>query len=152
MKCYSTFINFKKVKHYFTRIASFFLAVIILFSTSSFTVDMHFCCNKLVDISIIGKAKACNDSIQNQEKPVKHCTQQQEKECCSNQIIVKNGDDVFKESKTILKNEIPVFLNTFYYTQINLFEGLEKNVISFQTYRPPPLSIDIIILYETFLI
>ena len=113
---------------------------------------MHFCCNKLVDFSILGKAKVCNDIIQKQDKPVKHCTPEQEKECCSNQIIVKNGDDVFKESITILKNEIPVFLNTFFYTHINLFEGLEKNVISLQTYRPPPLSIDIIILYETFLI
>ena len=140
------------MKTFSTKILSFFLAVFILFTTSSFAVDMHFCCNELVDFSIISKAKACTDKNQLTDGPTKHCTTLQEKDCCINQTIVKEGDDTFKKSNTILEKENLVFINTFFYTYINLFEGLDRNVIPFQSYRPPLLSVDIIILNETFLI
>jgi ubiquitin len=113
---------------------------------------MHFCCNQLVDMSIIGKAKVCKDKVQKKNTPTKQCTTLQEKDCCSNKTIVKEGDDTFKKSNIVLENETLVFSNTFLCTYINLFEGLEENVISFQTYRPPLLTTDIIILNETFLI
>jgi hypothetical protein len=103
-------------------------------------------------MSILGKAKVCKDKPQKKDALTKQCTTLQEKDCCSNQSIVKEGDDAFKKSNTLLENETLVFINTFFYTYINLFEGLEKNVISFQTYRPPLLSTDITILNETFLI
>ncbi|WP_410005562.1 HYC_CC_PP family protein [Aequorivita nionensis] len=140
------------MKSFFTRILSFFLAVFILFSTSSFTVDMHFCCNKLVDMSILGKAKACKDMAQKKDSYTKQCTTLQEKSCCSNQTVFKKGEDTFKKSNTIVETETLVFVNTFFYTYINLFEGLEENITSFKTYRPPLLSTDLIILNETFLI
>nr|WP_235004610.1 hypothetical protein [Aequorivita antarctica] len=113
---------------------------------------MHFCCNELVDIAFFGKTESCKDIVHKKDNTSKQCTTLQEKDCCSNQTIVKEGDDTFKKSNIILENENLVFINTFFYTYINLFEGLEENVISFQTYRPPLLSTDIIILNETFLI
>ncbi|WP_128758209.1 HYC_CC_PP family protein [Leeuwenhoekiella aequorea] len=131
---------------------SFFLAVFILFSTSSFTVDMHFCCNKLVDMAFFSKAESCMEIVQKKDNNSKQCTSIQEKSCCDNQTIVKEGDDTFKKSNTILEIDTLVFINTFFNTYINLFEGLEENVISFKTYRSPLLSTDIIILNETFLI
>ncbi|RFN58944.1 HYC_CC_PP family protein [Marixanthomonas ophiurae] len=140
------------MKSFFTKILSFFLAVFILFSTSSFTVDMHFCCNKLVDMAFFSKAESCMEAAKKKDTNSKQCTSIQEKDCCDNQTIVKEGDDTFKKSNTILEIETLVFLNTFFNTYINLFEGLEENVISFKTYRPPLLSTDIIILNETFLI
>jgi len=140
------------VKSTFAKILSFFLAVSILFSTSSFTVDMHFCCNKLVDMAFFSKAKSCMEIVQKKDDNTKKCTSIQEKDCCDNQTIVKEGDDTFKKSNTILKTETIVFLNTFVYSYINLFEGLDENVISYRAYRPPLLSTDIIILNETFLI
>jgi hypothetical protein len=142
----------KNVKSFLTKILSFFLAVIILFSTSSFTVDMHFCCNKLVDMAILGKAKVCTDKPQKKDSSAKQCTTLQEKDCCSNQSIFKKGDDTFKKSNTLPEPETLVFLNTFFHTYSHLFKGLEDTLISFQTYRPPLLSTDIIILNETFLI
>ncbi|SRX55079.1 HYC_CC_PP family protein [Aequorivita sp. CIP111184] len=140
------------MKPLFTRILSFFLAVFILFSTSSFSVDMHFCCNELVDMAFFGKAESCKGIVNIKDNTSKQCNSMQEKECCDNQTLLKQGDDTFKKSNTILENETLVFINTFFYTYINLFEGLDRNVISFQTYRPPLLSLDIIILNETFLI
>ncbi|RMA56760.1 hypothetical protein BXY75_3278 [Ulvibacter antarcticus] len=103
-------------------------------------------------MSILGKAKVCKDKVQKKDSPTKQCTTLQEKDCCINKAIVKVGDDTFKRSNTILESETLVFVNTFLYTYINLFEGLGENVISFQTYRPPFLSTDIQVLQQTFLI
>jgi hypothetical protein len=103
-------------------------------------------------MSIIGKAKVCKDKVQKKDTPHKQCTTLQEKDCCSNQTIVKEGDDTFKKSNTILESETLVFINTFFYTYINLFEGLEENIVPFYDYRPPLLSKDIQVLDETYLI
>nr|WP_231931265.1 MULTISPECIES: hypothetical protein [Bizionia] len=92
------------------------------------------------------------DIVQKKDDNLKQCSSIQEKDCCDNQSIVKEGDDTFKKSNTILETETIVFLNTFVYSYINLFKGLDENAISFRAYRPPLLSTDIIILNETFLI
>nr|WP_285903427.1 hypothetical protein [Arenibacter sp. H213] len=123
-----------------------------MFSTFSFTVDMHFCSNRLVDMAIFSSAESCKDIAQNKDNTSKQCTSIQEKDCCDNQTFVKEGDDTFKKSNTIIGVETLVFLNTFFYSHINRFEGLEEDAVSFQAYRPPLLSSDIIILNETFLI
>ncbi len=140
------------MKPLLSRILSFFLAALILFSTTSFSVDMHFCCNELMDIAFFSRAESCEDIVHEKDNTSKQCTSLQEKDCCDNQTLVKQGDDTFKKSNTILENETLVFFNTFFYTYINLFERLDRNVISFQNYRPPLLSLDIIILNEAFLI
>ncbi|WP_417371996.1 HYC_CC_PP family protein [Gelidibacter japonicus] len=131
---------------------SFFLAVTILFTTTSFTVDMHFCCNQLVDMTFFGKARTCTVMGQEKNDNSKHCTSIQEKDCCDSHTVVKEGDDTFQKSNTISEIKTLVFLNTYFYTYIHLFEGSDSKVISFQTYRPPLISTDIIILNETFLI
>ena len=134
-----------------TKILSFLIAVTILFSTSSFTVDMHFCCDKLVDFSILGKAKACNEETN--KKSTNECSSLQEKNCCSNQIIVKNGADSFNKTTITLDHETLFFIsNPFDFYKNGLFYDLKENKNSFQTYRPPLLSIDVIILNESFLI
>lgn len=113
---------------------------------------MHFCCNQLVDLAFFGKAESCTDIDQNKDITFKHCTSIQEKDCCDSHTVVKKGDDTLKITNTILEIETLVFLNAYLYTYIDLFEGLENKVTSFQTYRSPLLSTDIIILNETFLI
>lgn len=140
------------MKIFFTKILSFFLAVLILLSTSSFTVDMHFCCKQLVDIAVWNKAKTCTEKVQKKDSPLKQCTTLQEKDCCSNQTVVKTGDDTIKKAQTQLEYKNIIFLNTFYYTYLNLFEGLEENIVPFKQYRPPLISKDIQTLYETYLI
>ena len=112
---------------------------------------MHFCCNKLVDFAILGKAKVCNEEIV--RKSSKECTTLQEKDCCNNQTIVKVADDAFNKTTTTLNSETLFFISTSsnFYTN-SLFYEFTEDKSSFQTYRPPLLSIDIIILNDTFLI
>ena len=141
----------ENVKSLFTKILSLFLAASVLFSTSSFAVDMHFCCNQLVDMAFFGNAEVCKDEVQEIDNPTKQCASFQEKECCDSQIFVKQGDDRIKKTNLNADNENFVFLLVFY-TYIDLFQGLEKNIVPFKHYRPPLLSKDIHILHETYLI
>lgn len=103
-------------------------------------------------MSIIGNAKVCKDKIQKKDSTTKKCSSFQEKDCCSNQSVLKKGDDTIIKDNNELQTEIIVFLNSFFYTYINLFEGLDKNVVPFKLYKPLLLSKDIQILNETFLI
>ena len=112
---------------------------------------MHFCCDKLVDFSVLGKAKTCYDETD--KKLTKGCSTIQEKDCCNNQAIVKVADDAFNKTTTTLNSETLFFISTssnFYAN--SLFYEFTEDKSSFQTYRPPLLSIDIIILNDTFLI
>ncbi|MEG3657731.1 hypothetical protein V5097_09990 [Arenibacter palladensis] len=139
------------MKRFLTKILSLTLAFAVLFATSSFTVDMHFCCNKLVDVAIFGNAKPCKDKKQDLSKPSKKCSLGQ-MDCCSNKSIVKKAEDNLKKSHFDLEANQIVFLQTFFYTYVNLFEGLKLKEIPFENYDPPFIKKDIHLLDETFLI
>tara|TARA_R110000868_G_scaffold83058_2_gene234670 strand:+ start:57 stop:446 length:390 start_codon:yes stop_codon:yes gene_type:complete len=128
---------------------SFCLATLILLTTSSFTADTHYCYNKLVDMAFFSKAKICKEK---KDFSTKNCSSLQEKNCCSSYTFVKQADTVFETTKNEFESQTIVFLNTFYYTHQNLFEGLEKNIVPFKQYRPPLLTEDIQILHKTYLI
>lgn len=141
------------MKTFFTKILSFFLAAFILLSTTSFAVNMHFCCDDLVDMAFFSKAQTCKEKVQKEDSSLKKCTSLQEKECCDNQtVLIEAASDNFKKSTTVLEVDNLVFLKTFIYSYINLFEGLDKNMVPFKDYVPPLFSKDIYILHETYLI
>lgn len=103
-------------------------------------------------MAFFSKAEACKDKVQKENNPFKKCTSLQEKDCCDNQTILKEANDTFKKSTTVLEADQLVFVKTFIYSYINLFEGLDKNIVPFEAYRPPLLSKDIHTLYEIYLI
>lgn len=139
------------MKRFFHKILSIILICAVLLTTTSFVADMHFCCNKLVDIAVLGKAKPCNEKIQKKEKPSKKCNIG-DKDCCSNSTFVNEGDDDLKKVAIEFNTETFVFLHTFFYSYINLYKSLEKKVTPFLNYIPPLISKDILVLHETFLI
>ncbi len=131
---------------------SVILAAFILLSTSPFMANMHFCCNELVDIAFFGKADTCQDNVQKKDNLFKKCTSFQEKDCCNDQTFEKESNIALNSSASVLDTTDLVFLKTFIYSYINLFGGLDKNIVPFEAYKPPLLSIDIQTLYETYLI
>jgi len=139
------------VKRFFHQILSIILTCAVLFSTTAFAADMHFCCNDLVDVAVFGKAKPCDEKVKKTEKPSKKCNIG-DQDCCSNLTFVNEGDDNIKKVTSELTNENYFFLHTFFYTYINRFEGLEKKITPFFNYDPPLISKDILVLHGTFLI
>jgi hypothetical protein len=140
------------MRHLINKIVSIILAATVLYATSSFSVDMHFCCNQLVDIAFFGKAKPCKDKIkESSETSFKKCSFE-EKDCCSDRTFLKHADEGIK--KASLEMELPTFtfFNVPVHSNMERFEGLKKNIVPFRDYSPPLISKDIQLLQEIFLI
>jgi hypothetical protein len=136
------------MKQIFQKIASFLMALLVLISTFSFTVDKHYCGNLLVDQAVFAKAASCGmDMHSTSEKSM-----MDEENCCSNQNISIEGQDQLKLSFTSLDFNQQVFLSAFTSSYINLFERLPQQILPFRNYTPPLIVKDILVLNDTFLI
>ncbi|MEO2061681.1 MAG: hypothetical protein ABGW97_01770 [Christiangramia sp.] len=131
------------------------MAFVVVSTIMSFTLDIHYCGNSLIDFSFFSKAESCGmeaDSYRNQlSKPCQNPSIDK-KSCCSDQKIVKEGGDDLKLAVNNLIFEQQTFVATFFYTYVNLFEGLDENIVPFKDYSPPFIERDVQILYETYLI
>jgi len=126
------------------------MAFVVLFSTISYTVDMHYCGDKLVDTAIFHKAETCGMEME-QPSPVKDCSVKK-KNCCNDQQLVVDGQDELQLAFDKLSIDEQLFVATFAYAYINLFEGSEEDLSSYRYYEPPPVIKPIYKLDETYLI
>ena len=74
------------------------------------------------------------------------------KECCKNELIVKKGQDELKASINSLSLDQQLFVASFIYSYLNLFERLDTNTFPFKEYSPPLIVKDIHVLDAVFLI
>lgn len=139
------------IKQLLTKVVAFTLASSILFLSSTFALEKHYCCNMLVDIAILGQTKSCKDMAEQKDSPFKKCSDEDDS-CCKDEVLVKKGEDKLKhiDLQTEVANEI--FIIAFLQSYINLYEGTDKNFTLYEDYVPPLISKDLLILYETFLI
>jgi len=137
------------MKQFIHKIASVLMAFGVLFSTMSFTIDMHYCGDTLVDTAVFSKAKTCGmESMETSSCE----TPQLKKKCCSEEQISFEGEDELQLTFEDINFNQQVFVSSFVYTYINLFKGLEENIIPLQDYSPPLVVKDILLLDEQFLI
>ncbi len=128
------------------------MALIVLFSTMSFSVDMHYCGDHLVDFSMFDKVDTCMMKTE-MAKTSKACeAMEMEMNCCSDIEVIIDGQDDLKISLDQLTFEQQLFVVSFTYSYTHLFKGQDENVIPFRDYAPPPLIRDVQILDQTFLI
>lgn len=139
------------MKKFLYKITSLILAVIVLFSSLSFTVDMHYCGDTLVDATIFSKAKTCGMEMEKAVTLNTECSIAK-KDCCSEKQIIVKGQNELKTSFDNLTLPQQHFLATFAYVYVNLFEGLKENINPFNDYSPPLVVKDIQKLDETYLI
>ena len=125
------------------------MAFVVLFSTMSFTVNMHYCGDTLVETTLFNKAKGCGIEM---EKPSTEGCSITKKNCCDDKQLVIDGQDELKLNFDKLTFEQQQFVASFVYTYINLFEGLDKNVSSYEEYKPPLVVKQIFKIDETYLI
>ena len=98
------------------KIFSVSLALLVLFSTVSFTVEKHYCGDVLVDVSVFSEAENCG--MEAMEKL-------QKKSCCKDEVDVVEGQDELKISSfEDLDFEQQQFLVAFAYSYLNGFESL----------------------------
>lgn len=125
------------------------MAFVVLFSTISFTVNMHYCGDTLVEMAIFHKAKGCGMEM---EKPSTDGCSISNKSCCDDEQLVFDGQDELQLQVDKISFEQQIFVTSFVYTYVNLFEGIENNVSSFEEYKPPLVIRQLYKIDETYLI
>jgi hypothetical protein len=136
----------KQVSH---KILATVMAFVVLFSTMSFTVDMHFCGDTLVATSLFQKAKSCGMKM---EQPASKSCAIIKSNCCKDKQMIIDGQDEMQLSVASISFEQQVFIASFVYTYRYLFEGLDTAVTSYQAYKEPLVSRQLYKLAETYLI
>lgn len=133
---------------YIKTIAVFALALLVLVSSSSFMVGIHFCQGEIKNVSLFSKAPACE-----KEQNLPACHRHETKSCCDDQTIVHEGQD-FKASVTdlalfsapVLEIVLPVVLISL---DLPVVTDLTN---TFYHYDPPALSYDRILSHGVLLI
>ena len=136
----------KQVLH---KTAPILMAFVVLFSTTSFTIDMHYCGDTLVDTAIFHKVKTCG--MEMQQPSSKGCSITK-KNCCSDKQMIVDGQDQLQLQVDKISFEQQVFIASFVYTYRNLFEGFDKETTLFQEYKPPLVAKQLYKIDETYLI
>ena len=128
------------------------MALLLLFSTLSFSMDMHYCGDHLVDFSLFDKAESCGMMVVAEEAPADCSVIKSGMDCCTDVQILVEGQEDFKVSFDQLSYEQQLFLSSFVYSFIGHIEGIENMSPRDWEYAPPPLIQDVQVLYQTFLI
>ncbi|WP_435662309.1 HYC_CC_PP family protein [Mariniflexile fucanivorans] len=136
------------IKRFLHKSFSVLLALLVLFSTVSFTIEKHYCGDVLVDVALFTEAQKCDmgTSGMAQEAITKNT-------CCKDEVKLVKGQDELKVSTfDDLNFQQQLFITTSAYAFVNLFEGLAKQVSPHKDYSPPNLVADIQVLDQVFII
>lgn len=136
------------IKQFLYKTSSILLALLVLFSTVSITVEKHFCGDVLIDVAVFKEAQKCTMEAFEMEQALIT-----KKNCCKDILEIVKGQDEMKMSNfEDLHIDQQLFLESFVYSYVNLFEGLSQCIIPHKNYSPPNLVEDIHILDQVFLI
>lgn len=120
------------------------LALLVLFSTVSFTIEKHFCGDVLVDVSVFAEVDKC--AMEANELALGN-------KCCKDVIDVIEGQNELKFSSfEDLDFEQQQVFTSYIYSYFSLFEELPKLIIPHKDYSPPNLVTDIHVLDQVFII
>jgi len=132
------------IKTILYKVFSISLALLVLFSTVSFTIEKHFCGDVLVDIAMFSEAETCG---------MEAMEMLQKKSCCKDEVDVVKGQDELKLSSfEDLDLEQQQLLSAFIVTYVNRFEPLSQHSVPHKNYSPPNLVADIQLLDQVFII
>jgi hypothetical protein len=131
-------------------IVSILIAVVILVSTTSFTVSMHLCGGHVASVSFLDKAAPC---AMEQMPP---CHQQLMKKfgCCEDHEFKVEGKDLSSKIQEVVQLQHQQFSWVLdlpvVYKIISTTESVSN--FSYAYYSPPLLDRDITVLKQSFLI
>lgn len=132
------------------KISACLLAMLLLFSTSAFAVNIHYCGEHFAGVSFFGTEMICGmENMQVSENSSCHLHTES---CCHIQKITVQGQNKLQATKENLTPYQQIFVAAFFITYTDLFQNIEEQVIPFKNYTPPLLVKDIQVLDETYLI
>lgn len=145
------------------RLSALFLAILMLFSTVGFSLDIHYCGGKVKSFSFYGKAETCKmmsktSTVSCHNASKKTCSQNEsnngfsKKSCCDQKTFTLQNLDDSKVINGIEWTTADLQLITVYVlANFNLFQTEVSKTI-YSVYSPPILNHDVAILHQVFLI
>ena len=127
------FVIMKKKSH---KVFSVLMALVVLITTMSFTVDAHFCGESLIDFNFFSSAQKCEKEL-NPEFSTCENSLISENSCCTNQKIIKEASDELKISLYNFTLEQQFFVAVLFSTYFNFFDNSKDPSKSFDDYAPP---------------
>ncbi len=124
------------------------MAMLLVLSTVSWTVDKHICMGRVMDVAFFVEADDCGMDaamalLEDADK---------QNHCCGDESFTLQGQDDLKITFNDISLDQQVFLVAFTQAYVGLFTTVQQQA-NVNEYYPPPLLIkDIQLLDETFLI
>ena len=128
------------------------MALIVLFSSFSFTVHEHFCGGEIADVSYFIETDSCGMEMNVCEINNSSKQEIQKEPCCKDVSKIIEGNSNEQLALQGLEIGQVEFLTAFINSYIHLFESSDTKSASFQEYSPPLVVKDISVLYDTFII
>jgi hypothetical protein len=136
------------MKKIISNIAVFFLTVLVLFSSVSFTVEKHLCGGHVFSESFFGNAEKCGMDDGDCELAGSKSSYSK-KSCCEDEIQFINGS-VFEKVPVIkLDNKQQNYI-VFDLIDTVSYSQKENDSTHFKNYFPPPNTHNFNILYQVF--
>ena len=128
-----------------------FLALLIMLSTVSFTVDLHICGGSVVDLSFAQEELSCSSSLMGELTEEVH-NAMRNMGCCDDLQFQIEGQDELQHSFLSFQIDNPVFVLAN--QEIMDVEWIDNSgdLHLYTSYIPPPLIQDVLILNQTFLL
>ncbi len=125
------------------------MAMLLLLSTISWTVEKHLCMGRVMDIALFNHAEDCGmkaglSLLEDADTVKKHC--------CNDEAFTMQGQDDLTHDISSFDFSQKVFLISFTSSYIGLFEETTDENVDFDSYPPPILAEDLNILHQVFLI
>lgn len=133
------------MKPFLHKTGAVLLAFLLLFSTLSFSVDMHFCGRSLVDMELFHKAEGCGMAMDDSSMDAMGC-------CSDHQIVVAGQDDLKAPPATDLQAPLDLWVPAFVNFLSDFTEIALQAPPPYEQYTPPLLIRDIPVQHQVFLI
>lgn len=132
----------------FYKTTSIVMAMLLLLSTVSWTVDKHLCMGRVMDVAFFTSAKDCGmkaaiDLLEEQGV---------ENHCCDDESFTIHGQDDLRLSWDNLALEHQIVIVIVAHSYLELFSDYPNEILPNEAYPPPILVYDIQILDQVFLI
>jgi hypothetical protein len=135
------------------KITSIFLALIVLFSSFSYTVNKHVCGDRVIDTTLFVSPDSCGMEMgvcDNKTQFSKNELSISEEDCCQNISVLVKGNDTNQQAQDYTPSLQQIeFVAVFVYSFILKTQNTTE-LFSFTLYKSPPVFIDIQSFFQIF--
>lgn len=124
------------------------LAILVLVSSTNFTVGMHFCMGDIQSIALLVKPDGCE-----KEKNLPPCHRHTNAPCCEDETVIHEGDDLKASISELQVLALePIDFERALVAISEIIPSAPSSRIHYYNYDPPLRSWDLTVDHQVFLI